>query len=56
MEPDAVVSEALAALGRKPSMIPGAANRAAAFFMQRVLPRRRAVALMGRSTRGMQAP
>ncbi len=53
MEPEAVASEALRALGRRPSMIPGAANRTAAFFMSRVLPRRRAVMIMGRSTRGM---
>jgi short-subunit dehydrogenase len=54
MDPAAVVAEALAALGRKPSMIPGTANRVAAVFMQRLLPRRLAVSIMGRSTRGMR--
>ncbi|MDH3211641.1 MAG: SDR family NAD(P)-dependent oxidoreductase [Myxococcales bacterium] len=54
MEPAAVVSKALAALGRKPSLIPGAANRVAAIFMQRLLPRRLAVRIMGRSTRGLR--
>jgi hypothetical protein len=53
MEPDAVVSEALRALGRTPSMVPGVANRTAAFFLSRILSRRRAVTIMGRSTRGM---
>ena len=53
MEPDEVVAQALAALGRSPSMVPGRVNRTAAFIMQRLLPRRVAVAMMGRSTRGM---
>jgi short-subunit dehydrogenase len=53
MEPDAVASEALRALGHRPSMVPGAANRTAAFFLSRILPRRRAVTIMGRATRGM---
>lgn len=54
MDPSAVVAEALAALGGTPSMIPGAANRVAAVFMQRLLPRRLAVSIMGKSTRGMR--
>lgn len=53
MEPDAVAREALAALGKVPSMVPGLGNRAAAFFMGRVLPRRAAVTIMGRATRKM---
>lgn len=52
MEPEAVVREALAALGRLPSMIPGRGNRIASFFLQHLLPRRTAIELMGRSTRG----
>ena len=55
MDPAAVAAEALAALGRKPSVIPGAANRVAAVFMQRLLPRRLAVSIMGKSTRGMRS-
>jgi short-subunit dehydrogenase len=53
-EPEAVVREALAALGRGPSVIPGRVNRVAAFAMQRLLPRRSAVRLMGRTTRGRE--
>lgn len=53
MEPAAVVEEALDALGKGPSMVPGLFNRAAAFFMARVMPRRAAVVTMGRATRKM---
>jgi uncharacterized protein len=53
MEPEAVVSEALAGLGRRPSVIPGLGNRLAALLMQRLLPRRVAVRTMGRATRAM---
>lgn len=50
MSPDDVVAEALDALGGPPSMVPGAANRAAALLLNRLLPRRRAVAIMGSQT------
>lgn len=53
MEPGAVVREALAALGRRPSMIPGRINRLASFFMSRLLPRRTAIDLMGRASRSV---
>ncbi len=52
MEPCDVAAEALAALGSgAPSMIPGRANRAAAFVLQRLLPRSTAVRLMGNASR-----
>jgi short-subunit dehydrogenase len=51
MAPEAVVREALAALGRTPSMVPGRFNRFGAFVLGRLLTRRRAVALMGSQTR-----
>jgi short-subunit dehydrogenase len=51
MEPGDVVAEALAELGRTPSMIPGRVNRLASFFMQRLLPRGTAVTAMGRASR-----
>lgn len=50
MSPDAVAAEALDALGGRPSMVPGAFNRAAALLLGRLLPRRAAVALMGSQT------
>jgi short-subunit dehydrogenase len=48
-----VVRETLAALGRAPSLVPGWANRAAAFVMGRLLPRRTAIRIMGNATRKM---
>jgi short-subunit dehydrogenase len=53
MEPEAVVKEALAALGKVPSMVPGVLNGAMSFVMNKVLPRRAAVAIMGRASRKM---
>jgi short-subunit dehydrogenase len=56
MDPAPVVRAALAALGRAPSMVPGWANRAAAFLMGRLLPRRTAIRIMGNATRAMYQP
>lgn len=53
MEPEDVAAEALAALGRTPSMVPGRVNRLAAGLMQRLLPRRTAVTVMGRASRSV---
>ncbi len=50
MAPEAVAQEALDALGGAPSMVPGRANRAAALVLARLLPRRRAVAILGSQT------
>jgi short-subunit dehydrogenase len=50
----AVVAEAaLDALGRGPVVVPGAVNRLARFAMGRLLPRRAAIGIMGRSTKGL---
>ena len=51
LEPDQVAREALASLGRGPSMIPGRFNRLASQLMRRVLSRRTAIRLMGGRTR-----
>jgi short-subunit dehydrogenase len=51
MEADAVATAALDALGRGPSVVPGALNRVAAFAFGRLLPRRAAIRFMGRATR-----
>ena len=48
-----VVSEALAALGSGPSVIPGRLNKVLGYTFSRVLPRRRAVGYMGRTLRAM---
>jgi uncharacterized protein len=53
MAPEAVVEEALRSLGRRPVCVPGVGNRLAAALMQRLLPRRVAVRIMGRATRDM---
>ena len=51
MEPQVVVRQTLRALGRGPSLVPGALNRLAAFLLVRLLPRRTAIWVMGRATR-----
>ena len=53
MTPRAVVSETLAALGKQPVVIPGWTNRVANVVMQRLLPHKTAIILMGRVLRGM---
>jgi short-subunit dehydrogenase len=53
MEPSQVVREALGALGRRPSVIPGFRNRVAAFLMRRLFSRRRAILIMEASTGGL---
>jgi hypothetical protein len=45
MEPEQVVSEALAALGVEPTLVPGDANRQGAQLLAS-LPRRQAIELM----------
>jgi uncharacterized protein len=52
---EAVVAEALAALGRRPFVIPGRTNRLGAFFLGRVLSRMRAIRIMGRVARRLRA-
>jgi len=51
MEPRDLVAEALAALGRKPSLVPGRANRVTQTLLSRILPRQRAVQALRRSMR-----
>ena len=51
LEPDQVVREALASLGRGPLMIPGRFNRLASQLMRRLLPRRLTIRIMGGQTR-----
>jgi short-subunit dehydrogenase len=54
LDPDQVVREALARIGRGPIMIPGRFNRVASFFMRRLLPRRKAVEIMASQTKRLQ--
>lgn len=53
MAAEPVVRETLAALGRRPVVIPGRLNRLAAFAAVRLLPRRSVVALASDATRSM---
>jgi short-subunit dehydrogenase len=50
-QPAEVVREALDALGRRPFVVTGWANRLASFVMRRILTRRAAVAAIGRQMR-----
>ena len=56
MDPADVVAEALAALGKAPSFVPGRGNRMAGVLLGRLLPRRLAIRIMGKSTRTLGAP
>ncbi len=51
--PRVVVAEALAALGRQPSVIPGLGNRLAGVVMRRLLPRRTAISVISNVMRRM---
>lgn len=53
MLPEEVVNECFKNLGKKPSFITGRGNRVAAFIMQKILPRKVTVNLMGDNTRKM---
>lgn len=53
LDPEAVVRETLAALGRGPRVVPGRINRMAAFLTGRLLSRRAAVRLMAANTKDL---
>ena len=53
MNPDQVVRECMKQLGKKPSIITGRGNRIASFVMQKLLPRKMAINIMGDTTRKM---
>jgi len=56
LEPDQVAREALARLGRGPTLIPGRFNRFASQLLRRALSRRAAIRLMGAQTRRLEKP
>lgn len=49
--PEEVVEECFSHLGKRPSFIAGTGNKIASFFMQRVMPRKMAINIMGDNTR-----
>lgn len=53
LEPEEVAHECLKKLGKQPSFITGRANRIASFIMQKILPRKMAINIMGDNTRKM---
>jgi short-subunit dehydrogenase len=53
LDPSEVVERTLAGLGRGPLVVPGATNRLASHFMRRILSRRQAIGIMGKSVRGL---
>lgn len=56
LPPEEVARRSLAALGRGPTVVPGAVNRVAAFVMGRLLPRRAAIGIMARTTANVVPP
>lgn len=50
LDVEEVVEQALRALGRGPVVIPGRVNKVASIFMSRLLPRRKAIAIMAGNT------
>lgn len=55
LPPDRVVAAALRALGHGPRTVPGALNRVTSAVMSRLLPRRAAIAIISRASRGLNA-
>lgn len=51
--PEQVVNECFEKLGKQPSFITGTGNKVASFIMQRLLPRKMAITIMGDTTRKM---
>jgi short-subunit dehydrogenase len=51
--PEEVVEECFGQLGKQPSFVTGTGNKLASFIMQRLMPRRLAITIMGDTTRKM---
>ncbi len=51
--PEEVVEDCFRQLGKQPSCITGRGNRIASFLMQRLMPRKMAITIMGNTTRKM---
>jgi uncharacterized protein len=52
LDPATVVAQTLAAIGHKPLVVPGAVNKAAVFFLSRMIPRRTAISIMTKNVKG----
>jgi short-subunit dehydrogenase len=53
LDPEEIPHECFKKLGKQPSYITGRGNRLASFIMQKILPRKMAVNIMGDTTRKM---
>jgi len=53
LRPEEVAEECFEQLGKRPSFIPGRGNRVASFIMQKLMPRKMAITIMGDNTRKM---
>ena len=53
LDPEEVPQECFKRLGKQPSFITGRGNRLASFIMQKILPRKNAINIMGDTTRKM---
>ena len=51
LSPEEVVEECFKRLGKEPSFVAGTGNKLASFVMQRLLPRKEAINIMGDTTR-----
>jgi len=51
--PAEVVEECFKHLGKRPSFITGTGNKVASFIMQKLMPRKMAILIMGDTTRKM---
>ena len=51
--PEEVVEECMKQLGKKPSFVTGRGNKVASFIMQKLLPRKMAINIMGSNTKKM---
>jgi short-subunit dehydrogenase len=53
LDPEEVPQQCFEKLGKQPSLITGRGNRVASFIMQKILPRKMAISIMGDTTRKM---
>jgi hypothetical protein len=53
LDPEEVADECLRKLGKHPSFITGRGNRIASYIMQKIMPRKMAINIMGDTTRKM---
>jgi short-subunit dehydrogenase len=53
LDANTVAEKTLNALGKGPTTVPGKVNKMARFFMSRLLPRKMAISIMDKNTKGL---